>query len=75
VAWELALLAVIIYVPFLQEPFGTFSFAWTDWALTVALACTIVPVLELVKVAGAPWISWRAELRSRWLRETVFTCS
>ena len=47
--WELALLAVIVYVPFLQQPFGSFPFAWTDWALTVGLAFTIVPVLEAVK--------------------------
>src|SRR5262249_23597395 len=26
IAWELALLAAVIYVPFLQRPFGTFSF-------------------------------------------------
>src|SRR5690606_1599574 len=49
VGWELVLLAVIVYVPFLQEPFGTFDFRWTDWALTAALAFTIVPVLEMVK--------------------------
>jgi Ca2+-transporting ATPase len=49
VAWELVLLVLIIYVPFLQQPFGTFTFAWTDWALTVTLALTIVPVLETVK--------------------------
>jgi Ca2+-transporting ATPase len=49
IAWELVLLVVIVYVPFLQQPFGTFTFAWTDWALTVALALTIVPVLEAVK--------------------------
>jgi Ca2+-transporting ATPase len=49
VAWELALLGVVIYVPFLQEPFGTFTFAWSDWVLTGALALTIVPVLEAVK--------------------------
>jgi len=49
IGWELVLLVVIVYVPFLQQPFGTFSFAWTDWALTVALAFTIVPVLEAVK--------------------------
>jgi P-type Ca2+ transporter type 2C len=54
VAWELALLALVVYVPFLQEPFGTFSFTWTDWALTGALAFTIVPVLEAVK-----WIERR----------------
>ncbi len=49
VAWELALLGVIIYVPFLQEPFGTFSFGWMDWALPIALAFTVAPVLETVK--------------------------
>jgi len=49
VSWELVLLAVIVYLPFLQQPFGTFTFAWSDWALTGALAFTIVPVLELVK--------------------------
>jgi Ca2+-transporting ATPase len=49
VGWELLLLAAIIYVPFLQQPFGTFTFGWTDWALAGALAFTIVPVLELVK--------------------------
>jgi Ca2+-transporting ATPase len=49
VAWELVLLGVIVYTPFLQRPFGTFAFTWTDWALTVALALTIVPVLETVK--------------------------
>ena len=49
VGWELVLLSVIVYAPFLQEPFGTFRFAWTDWALTAALAFTVVPVLEAVK--------------------------
>jgi Ca2+-transporting ATPase len=49
VAWELALLAAVVYMPFLQEPFGMFSFTWSDWALVAGLALTIVPVLELVK--------------------------
>jgi Ca2+-transporting ATPase len=49
IVWELVLLVVIVYVPFLQGPFGTFTFAWTDWALTAALAFTVVPVLEGVK--------------------------
>jgi Ca2+-transporting ATPase len=49
VSWELALLAVIIYMPFLQGPFGTFPFAWTDWALTAGVAFSVVPVLELMK--------------------------
>lgn len=49
IGWELVMMAAIIYVPFLQEPFGTFTFHWVDWALTGALAFTIVPVLEAVK--------------------------
>jgi Ca2+-transporting ATPase len=49
VAWELALLIAIAYVPFLQRAFGTFSFSASDWLMTVALAFSIVPVLEAVK--------------------------
>jgi Ca2+-transporting ATPase len=49
VAWEVALLIAIAYVPFLQQAFGTFSFSATDWLLTVVLAFSIVPVLEAVK--------------------------
>jgi P-type Ca2+ transporter type 2C len=49
VAWELALLIAIVYVPFLQRAFGTFSFAPGDWLLTLVLAFSIVPVLEAVK--------------------------
>ena len=52
VAWELVLLVVITYTPFLQPAFGTFALSATDWALTAGLAFTIVPVVELVK--------WRA---------------
>ena len=33
VAWELALLIAISYVPFLQRAFGTFSFSAADWAV------------------------------------------
>jgi Ca2+-transporting ATPase len=60
VAWELLLLAVIIYVPFFHRPFGTFSFTPADWLLTVVLAFSIVPVLE-----GVKWMArrgWFGEL-------------
>jgi Ca2+-transporting ATPase len=57
VGWELALLALVIHVPFLQKPFGTFAFAWSDWALTATLALTIVPVLE-----GVKWLERRGYL-------------
>jgi Ca2+-transporting ATPase len=62
VAWELALLGVIVYVPFFQRAFGTFSLGWSDWVLTVALTFTIVPVVEVVK-----WMSrrgWFGDLQS-----------
>jgi Ca2+-transporting ATPase len=52
VAWEMLLLTLVVYVPFLQRAFGTFSFAPTDWLLTGALACSIVPVIEAVKWAA-----------------------
>ena len=52
VTWEVVLLIVIVYTPFLQRAFGTYSLTPTDWALTIALAFSIVPVIELVK--------WRA---------------
>jgi Ca2+-transporting ATPase len=49
IVWELALLALIIYVPFLQEPFGTFSLPLLDWVIIITLAFTVSPVLELAK--------------------------
>jgi Ca2+-transporting ATPase len=49
VAWELVLMIAIVYVPFLQRAFGTFSFSAIDWLMTIALAFSIVPVLETVK--------------------------
>jgi Ca2+-transporting ATPase len=61
VAWELVLLVIILYVPFFQRAFGTFSMAPADWMLTTALAFSIVPVLEVVK--------WMA--RRGWFGEVV----
>jgi Ca2+-transporting ATPase len=49
VGWEFVLLTAVIYVPFLQGPFGTFNFGWADWALPVAAASTVIPVLETFK--------------------------
>jgi P-type Ca2+ transporter type 2C len=61
VAWELLLLIVIAYTPFLQRAFGTFSFSLADWGLMVAFAFSIVPVVETVK--------WMA--RRGWFGELV----
>jgi Ca2+-transporting ATPase len=49
ILWELALLALIIYVPFMQVPFCTFSLPLIDWVIVVMLAFTVSPVLELAK--------------------------
>jgi Ca2+-transporting ATPase len=60
IAWEMALLLLIIYVPFFQRAFGTFSLTLSDWALTTALAFSIVPVLEGLKWMGRR--GWFGEL-------------
>jgi Ca2+-transporting ATPase len=49
VAWELVLLCVVTYVPWLQEPFGTIGLTLRDWLLVAATAVTVVPLLEAVK--------------------------
>jgi Ca2+-transporting ATPase len=49
VAWELVLLVLIVYLPFLHKPFGTFSIPLVDWLIVTALSITVVPVLEMVK--------------------------
>ncbi|MCU0287803.1 MAG: cation-translocating P-type ATPase [Acidobacteria bacterium] len=42
-------LVLIVYVPFLQKPFGTHNLKWIDWIAATLMAFTIFPVLELVK--------------------------
>ena len=49
VLWELVLLILIVYAPFLHKPFGTFSLPMFDWIVVVILSFTVVPVLELTK--------------------------
>ncbi len=49
IIWELLLLALIVYVPFLHEPFDTFALPLIDWVIVIALALTISPVLEAAK--------------------------
>ncbi len=49
VVWEIVLLVLIIYLPFLNEPFGTYPLPLLDWIIVGGLAVTIVPVLELAK--------------------------
>ncbi|MFZ5885399.1 MAG: cation-translocating P-type ATPase [Chloroflexota bacterium] len=49
ILWEAVLLLLIVYVPVLHEPFGTFSLPLVDWLIIGALSLTISPVLEFVK--------------------------
>jgi Ca2+-transporting ATPase len=49
IVWELVLLALIVYVPSLHEPFHTFGLPLVDWVIVLGLALTVSPVLELAK--------------------------
>jgi Ca2+-transporting ATPase len=49
IVWEIGLLSLIVYLPFLHEPFSTYSLPLVDWLIVLALALTISPVLELAK--------------------------
>jgi Ca2+-transporting ATPase len=49
VGWEVVLLIAIVYVPFAQRAFGTFSLTAADWMLVTGLGFSIVPVIEAVK--------------------------
>ena len=49
ILWELLLLSLIVYLPFLHPVFGTFSLPWVDWVIIIALSITVIPVLELGK--------------------------
>ncbi len=49
IAWELLLLAVVVYLPVFQVPMGTFSLSLIDWMVLTGTSLTIFPVLELSK--------------------------
>jgi Ca2+-transporting ATPase len=49
ILWELLLLGLIVYVPFLQSAFRTYSLGVTDWLIVTGLALSVVPVLEVSK--------------------------
>lgn len=49
VLWELILLILIVYLPFLHKPFGTFSLPLLNWVIAGGLSLSIVPVLEVTK--------------------------
>jgi Ca2+-transporting ATPase len=47
----------VIYLPFLQVPFGTVNLTAIDWTIIIGSALTVAPVLELVK-----WLIRRGRL-------------
>ncbi|MCI0358471.1 MAG: cation-translocating P-type ATPase [Planctomycetaceae bacterium] len=49
IAWEIALLVAILYVPFLQRAFGVTGLELAEWAVIIFWAHTILPVLEFAK--------------------------
>ncbi len=49
ILWEVLLLLVIIYVPFLHNVFGTYYLPAEDWLIIGGLAATVIPVLEIAK--------------------------
>jgi Ca2+-transporting ATPase len=51
IAWEIALLVLVVNVPFMQDAFGTTALSLRDWTIVAGAAFTIVPVLEVSKYA------------------------
>jgi Ca2+-transporting ATPase len=49
VGWEILLLGLVVYVPFLQQAFHTYTLPPIDWLIAVVLAFSVSPVLELAK--------------------------
>ena len=49
VGWEVVLLILIVYLPFLHGPFNTYALPLIDWLIVGGLAVTIIPVLEIAK--------------------------
>jgi len=49
ILWEMTLLLLIVYLSFLHIPFNTLSLTLTDWAIILAVAFSITPVLEFMK--------------------------
>jgi Ca2+-transporting ATPase len=49
VGGELAVLGLVVYLPWLQGPFGTFALGPNDWLAVGGAALSIAPVLEAAK--------------------------
>jgi len=53
VGWELTLLLLVVYLPFLQGAFNTFALSIEDWVVAVSSALSIVLVAEIYKLVYA----------------------
>ena len=49
ILWELAMLSLVVYLPVLHEPFGTYALPLKDWAVILPVAFSVTPVLEAGK--------------------------
>jgi Ca2+-transporting ATPase len=49
ILWEVLLLGAIMYVPILQEAFGTYALSPGGWLVLVGASASVVPVLETAK--------------------------
>jgi Ca2+-transporting ATPase len=49
ILWEMLLLGGLIYVPFLQDAFGTFALNAAEGLVLLGVAASVVPVLETAK--------------------------
>jgi P-type Ca2+ transporter type 2C len=49
IVWELILLLVIVYLPALQRPFGSYPLPLRDWLIALGAAFSVCPILELAK--------------------------
>jgi len=49
ILWELLLLALVVHVPLMQRPFGTFNLPPVDWAIAIGASVSICPVLDMAK--------------------------
>lgn len=47
--WEVMLLTVVVYVPALHAPFGTYALPFEDWLIVGLAALSVIPVLEAGK--------------------------
>jgi Ca2+-transporting ATPase len=50
VIWECTLLSLIVYMPFLQKSFHTYSLTFRDWAIVIFTASTVFIFVEIAKL-------------------------